>query len=351
MPRTFGTILIGKLAEEKSEAVASECKTRIADMEHYNKTGELVYLDEGETQRIKGDAESVKEMKAELTTIEEFDSIGSVVDVGRKYNISPNTAHGWKMSLRSKAKQSGKQLLPGTDNQEIGFERQKSIAERISESFMDEYTNGGKLEACEANVSKKRKGRPLTKIRPSREQLAQDQLTMSKDDAILKYAVSKTTMEAWTRDYKLPYWTQARMRETRGNSEVVTEKQNEPSEIVATDITGICTKVGKVEDCGGNVEMPFAEEVNRLDCFGMHNRHDAMCLECCDRAECINNTVFIDPAEPEPAWEPELVSDATPEQLLWMRINETVAEILELKYREAEKEVKGRLKELVGGVK
>lgn len=105
--RTYGTVLTGKLAEEKSITPASPVETKFFDVDHYNLTGELLTPEE----------------VAELKETEE--------------NDVPRQPHENK---------------------------------------------------------------------PTKEQLAEDQLIMTKSQAMEKYGCSKSSLKRWTKEYGLPRW-------------------------------------------------------------------------------------------------------------------------------------------------
>ena len=99
-PRSYGT----KLLEPNNHAkVESPVTTRMYNVEHYERTGELEYLDEeGTTMQLISAVEKTKIMRAEITTIEQFEAIGNTSDVSRKYDVNKGTVQGLKISLQVK---------------------------------------------------------------------------------------------------------------------------------------------------------------------------------------------------------------------------------------------------------
>lgn len=100
-PRSHGT----KLLEPKSNqaSVESPVTTRMYDIAHYERTGELKYLDEeGTTMKLISAVEKTKIMRSEITRIEQFEAIGNTSDVSKKYDVSKVTVQGLKTSLQAK---------------------------------------------------------------------------------------------------------------------------------------------------------------------------------------------------------------------------------------------------------
>jgi len=75
----------------------------MCNVELFNLTGEVKYLDEEGTIVPNIDQlENGKKMREEVTTIEQFEVIGSYNEVAKKYLVSVGTAHGLMKSLRAK---------------------------------------------------------------------------------------------------------------------------------------------------------------------------------------------------------------------------------------------------------
>lgn len=118
-PRSYGT----KLLESKSnqEKVESPVTTRLFDVDHLERTGELKYLyEEGETVTKVDQIENAKRMREEVTTLDQFNSIGNTKDVAKKYEISMGTAHGLKLSLKAKkAREEAGKILEAQKSEKI----------------------------------------------------------------------------------------------------------------------------------------------------------------------------------------------------------------------------------------
>lgn len=106
--RTFlGTGLMDKQSDPKEST--SSITTRKFDVELYDRTGELKYLEEGTKMPAPNATKSTKLMRSEITNIEQFEAIGSYGNVAKKYGVSKSTAHGWMRSLRAKAEREAKE--------------------------------------------------------------------------------------------------------------------------------------------------------------------------------------------------------------------------------------------------
>lgn len=110
-PRSYRT----KLLETKSTQakVESPITTRKFDVEHFERTGELKYLDEeGETITKVDQNANAKRMREEVTTLDQYNSIGNTKDVAKKYDVGVGTAHGLKLSLKAKkAREEAEKIL------------------------------------------------------------------------------------------------------------------------------------------------------------------------------------------------------------------------------------------------
>lgn len=108
-PRTYGKIL----KDSKREiAYAYSETTHKFDVAHYEATGEIKYLDE-EVQKVPNmeKREASQRFREEVTTIEQFEVIGSYSQVAKKYGISKSTAHNHMKSLRVKKVREEKEML------------------------------------------------------------------------------------------------------------------------------------------------------------------------------------------------------------------------------------------------
>ena len=108
-PRTYGTKLL--MPKYEDTETASPVTTRVCDVEHYELTGELKYIDEGEVVMPSVDTiENAKRMRAELKTLERFEAVGSYSDVAKKYLTSKTTSHAHLMHLRHLATEQEKKV-------------------------------------------------------------------------------------------------------------------------------------------------------------------------------------------------------------------------------------------------
>jgi len=99
--RSYGT----KLLEPKNNQakVESPITTRMFNVELFESTGELKYLDEeGEVMANIDRTVNANRMREEVTSIDEFNSIGNTTVVAKEYGVSTSTAHGLKISLKAK---------------------------------------------------------------------------------------------------------------------------------------------------------------------------------------------------------------------------------------------------------
>ena len=130
--RTFGI----KLLEPKSEqdTVGFPVTTRMCDIDLLNRTGEIKYIDEGETimdvATITEKKATAKRMREEITTIEQFEAIGTYTEVAEKYQLSTRMVHSYMMSLKYKAEREAK----GAKKVEIILE---PSLEEVEEFFAD----------------------------------------------------------------------------------------------------------------------------------------------------------------------------------------------------------------------
>ena len=101
MVRSYGTILIEQLANQPSE-VNNDIESYRIDPDIYKTTGELVKIGEGTIVPTIDQLSAGKIMRDEITTYAEFLACGTYSEVAKKYKVSPATAHGWMMSLKAK---------------------------------------------------------------------------------------------------------------------------------------------------------------------------------------------------------------------------------------------------------
>jgi len=137
------TFLGSGLKEPPDKRVVSrKTTTRKFDVEHYKRTNELIFLDEGAETTERQDAiQRAKDMRNELTTIEQFEAIGTYSEVAKKYEISKKTTHAHMMSLRYKKDREEKEMI-GPANIEVSVKPIASIGEQ----------NGGTVELEESGV-------------------------------------------------------------------------------------------------------------------------------------------------------------------------------------------------------
>lgn len=143
-PRSYGT----KLLEPKSNQakVESQVTTRIFDVNHFERTGELKYLDEeGTTMKLITAVKKTKIMRAEITTIEQFEAIGNTADVSKKYDVSKVTVQGLKISLQAKkAREEADKVLEdqkGSSTEETEQVYLETEIHELSEGEIDEIVN------------------------------------------------------------------------------------------------------------------------------------------------------------------------------------------------------------------
>ena len=108
--RTYGSKLIGPKTDEATTEFP--VTTRMCDIDHLNRTGEVRYIDEEEKGMPTIDQKAnTKKLRADITTIEQFDAIGNYAAVAKKYHVATMTAHGLMKSLRSKKEKEEKQMI------------------------------------------------------------------------------------------------------------------------------------------------------------------------------------------------------------------------------------------------
>lgn len=126
-PRTLlGPALVDRQSDPKEHT--STITTRKFDVAHYELTGEIRYLEEGETMEMPSVIANAKVMKSEITTIEQFEAVGNNRDVANKYGVGLSAAHGLRMSLLAKAKRE-------VNESEEGI--QGPSAEEVEQFFTD----------------------------------------------------------------------------------------------------------------------------------------------------------------------------------------------------------------------
>lgn len=108
--RTYGSKLLGPKTNEATTEFP--VMTRMCDIDHLNRTGEVRYIDEEEKGMPTIDQKAnTKKLRADITTIEQFDAIGNYTAVAKKYHVATMTAHGLMKSLRSKKEKEEKQMI------------------------------------------------------------------------------------------------------------------------------------------------------------------------------------------------------------------------------------------------
>lgn len=107
--RTYGIKLLGSKSDEaKTEFPVTSKKF---DVVYYDLTGKIRYIDEeGKTMPTVDQKANAKKLREEITTLEQFEAIGSYADVARKYHVGFSSAHGLLRSLRAKKAKEEKEL-------------------------------------------------------------------------------------------------------------------------------------------------------------------------------------------------------------------------------------------------
>jgi hypothetical protein len=110
--RTRGTVLLDKPSSEVRGT--SACVNRLMDVEIYNLTGEVVYLGEEESELKRQEAmRLVALMKKEVTTVEQFRTLGGTAGVSQKYSVGLSTAAKYYHELTvSERAQTRPELAP-----------------------------------------------------------------------------------------------------------------------------------------------------------------------------------------------------------------------------------------------
>lgn len=142
-PRSYGV----KLLEPKSNLpkVESPITTRMFDVEYFELTGELKYLDEeGETMTKLDQNANAKLIREELTSLDQFNSIGNTKVVANKYGVSTSTAHGLKLSLKAKkAKEEADKILEAQKESITEETRQVYLETEVQELQQSEFDETG----------------------------------------------------------------------------------------------------------------------------------------------------------------------------------------------------------------
>ena len=165
-PRTcMGTPLMDKQSDPKE--FTSRVTTRKFDVELYEKTGELKYLEEGTDVPAPNAIKNTDLMRAELTTIEQFQTIGSYSQVAKKYGISKSAAHAHMRHLRAKAAREEKEekdmFDPASNPEKIQKDEELPVIEINNpvNLLIESYThNEHKVEELEAHVAELEKQWP-----------------------------------------------------------------------------------------------------------------------------------------------------------------------------------------------
>lgn len=340
-----GQNLLGKQSDEKTESANSDCVTKIFDVEHYEKTGKLVYFEGEQVECISDTAKNTAQMKSELTTIEQFEAIGNTSDVAKKYNVSVDAANGHKSSLRAKKSRAEVQQRKETEENEMSKKQMVN--------------------------------------KPTCDELITDRKIMSKVQAMEKYDCGKSTLDRWVMDFGLPYWRRSS----------TPDAQNGESDALDYTPAVDWPKEDNSEACGGNseekaeqnpkcceaLELPFVEEPEIHHCFGIiETQRRDVCSECAADLTCCyvrrkSAKSLKDLAEPEPAWETsnfevakEILKDEEPikingipasmytsfelEEFELENIRKSVSELHKMKIERVNQEMKSLLIQMVEGL-
>ena len=97
--RTHGIVLKEKYDCELPD---TDIVTRKFNVEVYEQTGRLEYLEEGVKMGNIDQRANGKKLRTEVTTIEQFNAIGTYGEIAKKYKVSVAMSHALKMSLQAK---------------------------------------------------------------------------------------------------------------------------------------------------------------------------------------------------------------------------------------------------------
>ena len=97
--RTHGIVLKEKYDCELPD---TDIVTRKFNVEVYEQTGRLEYLEEGIKMGNIDQRANGKKLRTEVTSIEQFNAIGTYGEIAKKYKVSVAMSHALKMSLRAK---------------------------------------------------------------------------------------------------------------------------------------------------------------------------------------------------------------------------------------------------------
>jgi len=192
---------------------------------------------------------------------------------------------------------------------------------------------------------------------PMKEELAEAQKIMSKREAVEKFGCSKATLERWTAQYKLPYWTNHYMENRRVNKEEEEVKENQeltPAELTPAEIETIKQnwELGKVEENKQDNEKP--------ECFGNREQYNVAC-PAAQASETPLSPPELCPEGVRNDTEYETkVEESKPTQIgpdefgefekdVWKEIINSLERLRMMKYRQVDGEIKGKLQGLIGG--
>lgn len=97
--RTHGIVL---KENYDCELPDTDIVTRKFNVEVYEQTGRLEYLEEGVKMANIDQRANGKKLRTEVTTIEQFNALGTYGEIAKKYKVSTAMAHALKMSLQAK---------------------------------------------------------------------------------------------------------------------------------------------------------------------------------------------------------------------------------------------------------
>lgn len=199
------------------------------------------------------------------------------------------------------------------------------------------------IKAGRERAKEKREGNKMAyltmKNKPTAEELRQDQLTITKSQAIEKYGCGKTTLEKWTRDYRLPHWTQHFNPPKKveipelAEPDPTWEGSNDSKQLLREAETGI-------GDVGGLVECIRTEEENQTSQNVILERI-ALHAEMLDKIKELS-----EPSETDgvPA---SMYSDDELEERVWQNVEAQLEILRQRKYRQVDNAIMGKLHDFI----
>lgn len=115
--RTYGSKLLGPKSEAET---VCPCASKKFDVVYYELTGKVRCIGEGgeEMMPTVDQKANAKKMREEITTLEQFEQIGSYTDVAKKYHVGVSSAHGLMRTLRHNKMREEKELNGKTEQEE-----------------------------------------------------------------------------------------------------------------------------------------------------------------------------------------------------------------------------------------